>query len=470
MIPSADAQLLVDPVGAYPSPSRRVRPHVVSIVDDNPTNLEVLSAALDAEGFEVCVAMDGESAIEQAQAVEPDLILLDVMMPPGIDGFETCRRLKADPLTAAIPTIFMTARTDSSDKLHGLNMGAVDYITKPFDRDEVIARVRIHLQIRDLQQQLSVQNSLLRDFNQALEDKVQARTAELAGALAELRESQATLMEQEKMSALGKSISGIAHEINNPMSFIVGNLNHAQGYVADVVALIRRYQATFPDRPSDLVQFEADIDLDFLLDDLPSLLNSMTQGTTRIAQISRSMRIFSRADATSKVEFDLNDSVESTLLLLKYRLKANQRRPEIEVIKDLGNLRALRGFPGPLGQVLMNLMANAIDAIEEASEGKSYEEISTQGYCLTLRTYVLQGEEPEQDRLCVEVLDNGPGIPENVREHIFDKSFTTKPVGKGTGLGLHIAREIIEKKHNGEILCQSTLGKGTCFKILLPLE
>jgi signal transduction histidine kinase len=461
----------------------------VLLVDDNPTNLEVLSELLVTAGVEVCVALDGESAIEQVNYALPSLILLDVMMP-GIDGFETCRRLKSLPQTRDIPILFMTALQDTEYKLKGLRAGAVDYITKPFHQEEVLARVGVHLQLQTLSANLRHSNHRLRDLNRTLEDKVLERTAALSQALKDLEASQVRLVQQEKMSTLGQLIAGIAHEINNPISFIKGNLSHAHGYVQDLIDLINAYQKYVQDPPSEITDLAEDIDLSFVVRDLPALLNSMEEGTNRILQISRSMRTFSRVDAVQKVAFNLHDGLNSTLLILKHRLKADRDRAEIQIDRNYGVLPEIACYPGQLNQVLMNLLANAIDAFDEDAQRNPQSATTDPGYYrITIKTYycrqdgqvvtdadviadvqaaVAQGERPG-GYVELSITDNGPGISEQVRDRIFDRAFTTKPVGKGTGLGLAIVRQIITDNHGGQIRCESQPGEFTRFIVQLPI-
>ena len=194
--------------------------NLILVVDDNSNNLKVLTDVLREAGHRVLVANSGESALEKVQKVTPDLILLDVMMP-GIDGFETCRRLKTSNETCNIPVIFATALSDSIDRVRGLSLGAVDYITKPIQQDEVLARVNVHLKLYNLTNEL--------------EQRVIERTAELQTALDQLKNSQLQLIQSEKMSSLGQLVAGIAHEINNPVNFVGGNINHANGYIQDVM-------------------------------------------------------------------------------------------------------------------------------------------------------------------------------------------------------------------------------------------
>lgn len=418
---------------------------LILIVDDVPTNVKVLFEVLEAEGFRTLIAHSGEDALEILQEVTPDLILLDVMMP-GINGFETCQQLKANPLTQAIPVIFMTALADSQDKVKGLKSGAIDYITKPFHQEEVLARVRIHLQLR--QQALDLQH-----LNATLNKQVIEKTTQL--------------VQSEKMSALGDLVAGVAHEINNPVSFIAGNISPALNYVTDLFCLIDLYQQETSQPSSKLQSKIEEIGLEFVQEDLPKLLRSMESGADRIIQISDSLRIFSRADTESQQPFDLHEGINSTLLILKHRLKANEHRPEIQVIQNYGDLPLVNCYPGQLNQVFMNLLANAIDALEAKAQHLSSVEskVEKDDICITVTTTV-----DESDRtVSIQIRDTGTGIPEIIQQRIFDHLFTTKPVGQGTGLGLAISRQIIVEKHCGKLKLSSVLGQATEFTIILPM-
>ncbi len=419
---------------------------LILIVDDNPTNIKVMYEVLEPAGFRVLIAKNGESALTKLQAVTPDLILLDVMMP-GIDGFETCRRLKANHATQDIPVIFMTALSEVDEKVKAFALGAVDYITKPFQQAEVLARVNLHLKLRQL--------------TQKLEELVEERTSQLTETVSDLNESQLHLLQSEKMSALGQLVAGVAHEINNPVSFINGNLIHAEKYVQDLIAHLQLYQQKAPE---DKIKNHAiDIDLEYLLEDLPSVTNSMKKGTQRIQDISVSLRNFSRADSTAKTGFDIHEGIDTTLLILKHRLKANGNQPEIQVIKEYGDLPLVKCFPGQLNQVFMNLLANAIDAIEESSQHSTYEH-KHNSHQIIIRTFILN------NMVKIQIQDSGVGIPEELKSKIFEQLFTTKLMGKGTGLGLAISRQIIVEKHQGKLEVSSELGQGTEFTIMIPIN
>ncbi|MEM8806256.1 MAG: response regulator [Cyanobacteria bacterium P01_G01_bin.38] len=450
-----------------------IEPNDISIliVDDNPTNLQVLSEAIDSHRWTVLLAVDGESAIEQSEYAQPDLILLDVMMP-GIDGFETCRRLKANAKTCTIPVIFMTALSETSNKVQGLELGAVDYITKPFQQEEVLARVNLHLKLHHLNRHLESQNeqlhqseAQLQQLAQELEHRVEARTVELSTSLDQLKEAQLQLVQHEKMSTLGNMMAGIAHEINNPVGFLSGNLQPAQDYVNDLFGLIDLYQQKYPTPDADIEAEIDKIDLPFIREDLIKLLKSMATGVERIGNISTSLRMFSRADKAHKVLFDLHEGLDSTLLILKHRLKADEKRPAIKIIKQYGEIPPIECFAGQLNQVFMNLLANAIDALDEAISNRPGNTSESPANQITVSTRF----KAEQQRVQITIRDNGIGMPADIRQQIFEHLFTTKAVGKGTGLGLAIARQIVVDNHGGKIEVESTVGEGTEFVISLPV-
>jgi predicted ATPase/signal transduction histidine kinase len=282
--------------------------------------------------------------------------------------------------------------------------------------------------------------------------------------LNELQQAQMQMIQSEKMSALGNLVAGVAHEINNPVGFIAGNLNEANAGVQDLIDYLRLYQEKFPQPGAELIEKAEEIDLDYLVEDLPKMLSSMKIGCERIKNISTSLRTFSRADTAHKVEANIHEGLNSTLMILRHRLKANEKYPEIQIIKEYGNIPKVKCYLGQLNQVFMNLLANAIDALEESNQGRNFAYLQAHPNQITIRTKV------EGERVKISIADNGNGMSEEVKNRIFDHLFTTKDVGQGTGLGLAIARQIVEEKHGGKLSCISALGEGTEFVIEILID
>jgi signal transduction histidine kinase len=295
---------------------------------------------------------------------------------------------------------------------------------------------------------------------------------ELTQALQDLQQAQSQLVQTEKMSSLGQLVAGVAHEINNPVSFIYGNLSHASAYAGSLFNVIAAYQEQCPQPNSRTQAALAAADLNFIKEDFPKILGSMRVGAERIRQIVLSLQNFSRADQTARKPTDIHAGIESTLMILQHRLKPNGSRSAIKVIKEYADLPPIDCYAGQLNQVFMNLIANAIDALEER---EAYALISADNRSpigskkprqITIQTAIVQTEQPH---VLIRIADNGLGMTEEIKTHLFDPFFTTKPVGKGTGLGLAISYQII-KKHQGKIACHSEWGQGTEFRIELPIE
>ncbi len=299
----------------------------------------------------------------------------------------------------------------------------------------------------------------------AAEAAIQQKSQQLEQALQELQNTQLQMVQTEKMASLGNLMAGIAHEINNPLGFLNGSINNAQEYAQDILSHLALYQQYHPNAAAPVQDHAATIDLEFLTEDLPRLLDSMQEATDRIKSISTSLRAFSRADKEYKVSANLHEGIDGALMILKYRLKANPRRPEIEVIKDYGDLPNVHCFPGQLNQVFMNILANAIDVFDEAAQQSSFVHLQTHPQKITIHT-TLTAENTVEIRMG----DNGGGMSEEVKAKIFDYLFTTKGVGKGTGLGLAIARQIVVEKHGGSLEVWSELGQGSEFYLRLPLS
>lgn len=304
---------------------------------------------------------------------------------------------------------------------------------------------------------------VMRDINdlKRIEAERQQKSEALEKTLRELQQAQIQLIQGEKMSALGNLVAGVAHEINNPVGFLAGNITPALDYINDLFGLLDLYQEKYPQLDPEIQEEIENMDLDYIREDLPKLVGSMREGVKRIRDISTSLRTFSRADTNYPVACNIHDGIDSTIMILKHRLKANETRPEIKVIREYGNLPQVKCYAGQLNQVFMNLLGNAIDALDESNQGRVYAEIANQ---ITIKTEF----DGYKNQAIIRIKDNGVGMSEAVREKIFDDLFTTKEVGKGTGLGLAIARQIVVEKHSGMVEVNSTLGRGTEFTISLP--
>jgi signal transduction histidine kinase len=287
----------------------------------------------------------------------------------------------------------------------------------------------------------------------------------LEKALSELQQTQLQLIQTEKMSSLGQMVAGIAHEINNPVNFIHGNLTYAHQYIQDLLHLINLYQCHYPHPVAEIKSEAENIDLDFVTTDLPKMLTSMKLGTDRIRQIVLSLRNFSRLDESEMKPVDIHEGIDSTLLILQNRFKSKSVQLGIQVIKKYGELPQVDCYAGQINQVFMNIIANAIDALEDYNHQREFEEIKNNLSTITIQTTMINSQ-----AIRVLIADNGPGMPENVRKRLFDPFFTTKPVGKGTGLGLSISYQIVVEKHGGSLRCESAPGKGTEFWIEIPVS
>ncbi len=297
------------------------------------------------------------------------------------------------------------------------------------------------------------------------------KAQQLEQALRELQQTQAQLIQTEKMSSLGQLVAGVAHEINNPVNFIHGNLTHVDEYTQDLLRLIQLYQKHYPEPNPEIETEIEDIDLDFLLKDLPKMLNSMNIGTQRIRQIVLSLRNFSRLDEAEMKPVDIHEGIENTLLILQNRLKAKPDRCEIMVIKEYGKLPEIECYAGQLNQVFMNLLNNAIDALEEVIANRSLVMgNSQQNTNYQFPTIRIVTEIFNKDWVKIRIGDNGAGMTEQVKNRLFDPFFTTKPVGKGTGLGLAISYQIVVEKHRGQLNCISAPGQGSEFAIAIPIR
>jgi PAS domain S-box-containing protein len=568
----------------------------ILIVDDTPDNLRFLSKMLTDSGYEVKRAINGKTALMGIYAAPPDLILLDIMMPE-LDGYEICQKLKSSDLTREIPVIFLSALHEAIDKVRAFDVGGVDYVTKPFQVEEVLARVENHLAIRRLQNQLREQNArlqaseakncallgaipdlmfridssgvfldyretqatrgigsmsggvagkqieevldsdlavwtmhfvretlssqelqvgeyvrqvgdrwhhyearyavsgpgevlaILRDISDRKQAEADLRKSQalltnqkqkLERTLEELKRTQGQLVQNAKMVSLGQLVAGVAHEINNPINFIYGNISHVTQYVQDLLELIDLYQQALPEPPQEIKALMEELELEFLQEDLQKLMESMMSGSRRIYAIVEALKNFSRLGEAQIKSVDLGEGIESTLMVLQHRLGAGSAgESEIRVIKEYADLPLVECYAREINQVFLHVLGNAIDALEsrfasyvvdvsdeDGSLVRGSKELKKKvsSPTITIRTELIEGE-----RVAIAISDNGPGMSQEVRERVFDPFFTTKDVGSGTGLGMSISYNIIVEKHGGGLRCESVEGEGTTFIIEIPI-
>ncbi|MCC5606099.1 PAS domain-containing sensor histidine kinase [Nostoc sp. CHAB 5834] len=388
----------------------------------------------------------------------------------GKSDYDVFSKAEADVFWEKDELVFTTGITHENEELFTDSDGATHCIlTKKYlFKDDLGNRFLVGI-IRDLTEQKQVEAALRRSngvLKQAEAD-LRQQTQELETALSKLQNTQIQLIQSEKMSSLGQLVAGVAHEINNPVSFIYGNISPADEYTKSLFSLLELYQKYYPQPVKAIHEFANLIELDFLRSDLPKLFQSMMIGAERIREIVLSLRTFSRLDEAEMKRVDIHEGIDSTMMIIQSRLKATNQRPKIEVIKEYGNLPLIECYAGQLNQVFMNILVNAIDALEDSSvtgRWSAKKRLITDNPRIYIRTKLLT---PNQ--VTIGIADNGLGIPENVKKQLFNPFFTTKPVGKGTGMGLAISHQIITEKHGGSLECISQPGVGAEFIIRIPL-
>ncbi|MBN3893381.1 MAG: GAF domain-containing sensor histidine kinase [Nostoc sp. JL31] len=331
---------------------------------------------------------------------------------------------------------------------------------RPWSDDEVEI-------IRGVADQLAIAIDQAQLYNQSRAATAAATTQaeQLNQVLHNLKETQSQLIQTEKMSSLGQLVAGVAHEINNPVNFIYGNLTHVNEYMLGLLELVELYQKTNASPTHEIqVHIEA-IDLDFMIEDLPKILTSMEMGANRIREIVLSLRNFSRLDEADMKPVNIHEGIDSTLLILQNRFKQTSGNTAIEILKEYGDIPLVECYAGQLNQVFMNLIGNAIDALDSYNSKRTLEEIEAKPSQIVIRT-----ELRNLDRITVQIADNGPGMTEVIKQRLFDPFFTTKAAGKGTGLGLAISAQIVTEKHNGAIWCISEPGQGAEFWVEIPIN
>jgi two-component system NtrC family sensor kinase len=426
---------------------------------------------LDRQWFKSRVGWDATEASRDIgfcdQAIlQPDEILV---IPDALAD----ERFASDPLVTAKPNVRFYAGAPLVTP-SGFAIGTLcimDWMPRDLSADQldtlrvlsrqVIMQLELRANVIQLERTISRQKRV--------EQALQRSNQRVRQTLKELQQTQTKLIQTEKMSSLGQMVAGVAHEINNPVGFVYGNLTYVNRYVQDLFNLIRLYQHHYPQPAPDIQQWSEQIDFNFLSEDLPKILTSMKVGADRIRQIVLSLRNFSRLDEAAKTAVDLHQGIDNTLLILQHRLKPAIDHPGIEVIKTYGNIPLVECYAGQLNQVFMNILSNALDALEPTNFSHNLNTNKPpQGQISISTSFTKRGKFSKLPSVIIRITDNGPGIPPEIKEKLFDPFFTTKPVGKGTGLGLSISHQIVVERHGGVLKCFSEVQQGTEFWIEIP--
>src|SRR6476661_1701121 len=409
---------------------------IQAIVGDAVT-VEVVQELLGSEGHQVRVAPDGKEGLDLAREFSPDVIICDGTSPQ-INFLEVCRLVKADRELARAYFILLTTAEGFEEA--ELDAPFDDFLFKPIVKQELLGRVRASRRARELRAQLDL-------------------------AQQELQLSRDRMLQSEKMSSLGELVSGIAHEINNPITFIYSNLTHVRSYASDLIELLRLYQKELVNPGSEILQKQQDMDVEFVLDDLLKIVSSMRTGSDRIRQLILSLQDFSRSDRSGWQLFDVSDGLENTLLLLQHRLPAREGRRDIKVMKEFGNLPQIECYAGLLNQAFLNIINHAIDALEDSAE--ELEELESTKFkpVILITTQVVDAQ-----RISIEIADNDIAHSKDITAQLSEPFLVAQAAEPPIYSGLALSYRIIVEQHKGEFKCFSEPGKGTKIQIEIPLR
>jgi two-component system NtrC family sensor kinase len=436
----------------------------ILIVDDE-TDLESLISQkfkkqISADEYQFIFARNGIEALTKLQLhPDIDMVLSDINMPE-MDGLTLLATL--NHLFPSIKIVMISDCKDIEKMRLSMNNGAFDFLIKPLDfKDLEITINKTLQQVQILKKKLQLQQKKEEKLQQS-EKKFREQVQELQQELDDLKRDQVQLIQTEKMSSLSQLVAGIAHEINNPVNFISGNLIYVSDYIQELLTIIDLYQQNCPDPEPDLQSLLETIDLNFLSEDLFKIVSSMKVGSDRLRKIVLSLRNFSRLDESGIKQVNIHEGIDNTLMILQHRLKSRGTHEAIEVIREYGDLPLVECYPGELNQVFMHIINNAIDAFDVSDQESEYQP-KFLNPSIWIRTEVLSSSS-----VVIQIKDNGSGMTESVKKRLFDPFFTTKPVGKGTGLGLAVSYQLIVEKHKGVLRCESEVGKGTSFWVEIP--
>lgn len=441
---------------------------VILCIDDELMIREILRRQIRHEvgrAYQTQIAEDGKAALAMAREFKAAdysiaLIICDYLMP----------RLKGDQVLKQLHELFpesvkimLTGESDIegiNEAIRGANL--YRYLVKPWDPKDLSLTIKSALQVYTFNQEIYKKNRDLEKLNQTQEKLIQ----DLQTKDQLLSQAQLQVFQADKMSSLGQMLAGVTHEINNPVNFLAGSIHCLDGYLYELAALLQLYEKHSPDVHPAVEQLKAEIKPELVIKDSKELLSAMQTTTNLLSNIGHSMRQLAHQDDREQVACKLSDSVNVALMILTYRLKANSQRPEIRVHHELAEIPEVMAYPSQLNQVMLNLLVNAIDALEEGGVGKSYTEIET----CPQQIWITYQHLDSRDRVFITVRDNAGGIPEEIQELVFQEFFTTKSASKGTGLGLPISQQIIERNHGGTIRFNTESGVGTTFTVELPIH